>query len=229
MKRTIFFIAATLALLTPASHAQDINLGNYYQNLYFQTHAMMSHAGGARRVRRTAASPKWTLDPKSSSVIKRMVGTASAADRAAARTALEKILASYPALMQAASKEIGVTLRVNDTRDAATLAGVLAFQELTGKDLTKAQFIAERNATNRSFSASSSNSAQLQESGETYALAIGLMGSLKAYAQDPKNPNPDLTRQQLRGLVENTFRVAYQSADYTKFAATDKGIVKVGN
>lgn len=133
----------------------------------------------------------------------------------------------YPALVRAASQGEGVPLHATSTPDTATLAGALSFEALTGRDLTRAQLTAERNLTRQLFSAGNISSAQMQSSGETYALAVCLMAVLKDYEKSPQNKNPDRTRQQLHQLALNTFRTGYQSADYTKFAATSKGIVKV--
>ncbi|MBC8103918.1 MAG: hypothetical protein H7Z41_15195 [Cytophagales bacterium] len=54
-----------------------------------------------------------------------------------------------------------------------------------------------------------------------------MIASLRAYEQNPKNPNPDQTRRQVRGLMEDTFRIGYGSTEYIKFAPTSKGTVKV--
>ena len=234
--RIVALTITACALLTPAAHAQG-DLGAYYGNMYFQTHVAMNllreadgmRGGTRRRVRRVHAAPTWIIAPARSVVIKRMVEAAPAAARPQYRDLLARLLQNTPKIMQAASQGEGVTLHPSSSVDVATLAGVLAFQELTGKDLTNAQFAAEREATKRWHTTHYPTQDQVQQGAETYALAIGLMASLKQYAQDPKNPNPTLTRQQLHQLVLDTFKAGYGSTDYTKFAATSRGIVKAGS
>ncbi|MBC8103917.1 MAG: hypothetical protein H7Z41_15190 [Cytophagales bacterium] len=249
MKRIPLFAAVTafvcLALAMPvvpgasvltAAHAQNLDyngsLGNLYQNLYLSTHLGMGSARSGRssrrrRTPRVSAPAKWTLNPKRAAILRRVVAAVPAPDRVKTRAVLEKTLATYPAIARAASQGYGVPLRADDPRDAAALAGTLSFEELSGKDLTNAQFAANRALSRRLFASEYIDAANMQDSGETYALAIGLMALLKAYSLDPKNPDPDLTRRQLRGLAQDTFRVAYRNPDYTKFAPTSKGLVKV--
>ncbi len=240
MPRNILPLAAACAsLIVFAPKTQAQNLGAYYSNMYFQNHMAMNllrrYGGGGgggghtRRVRRMVhASPVYKISPARSAVIDRMAAAVPAANRSVARAELLQLRQAYPALMAAAGKSVGLPLRPNDIRDAATVAGVLAYQELTGKELTNAQFAAERKATFRWDASHSLTSSQVQESGEIYEMAICMMAGLKAYESNPKNNNPQLTRQQLHQLAQNTFQAGYKDADYTKFAPTSKGIVKVG-
>ncbi len=237
--RNMSVACAAFAALSCSAFAQNIDdpasMGRYYANLYLQTHwmaAMYSHTGRrvARRTaprRHTHAAPTWTLNPARSIVIQRMVASAPAERRAVYRSALPKIMALYPEFVRLGSKAEGVALRANDVRDTATIAGVAAYEELTGKDLSQAQFLAERKGTYHSFATNDTTPEQMQHDGETYALAVCMMGGLKAYEKNPQNKNPALTRQQLHDVALETFRTGYQDADYTKFAATERGIVKV--
>ena len=226
MNRLTLLITALIMLIAPAARAQ--NLGNIYQNLYTSTFAGGTRMPGSSSAPRRASAPaRWTLNPKSAAVIQRIVAKMPTDEQPVTRTVLEQTLASWPKIVQAASQGLGVTLSATDPRDAAALAGTLSYQELSGRVLTNAEFAAERTVTRRSFANKYMSAAAMQESGETYAMAIGLMGVLKAYADNPKNPNPDLTRQQLRDLAQNTFKVGYRDADYTKFAPTSNGIAKV--
>ncbi|MBC8139884.1 MAG: hypothetical protein H7Y38_00425 [Armatimonadetes bacterium] len=235
MKRIAIFAAAVIAFvgLAPRAHAQDINvngsLGNLYQNLYTSTHMFGGAGGGGttRPTRRKSAPARWRNSPKTSAEIKRIVAAVPAANRAATRTVLEQVLAGYPKIVRAASQQSGVSLSATDPRDAGALAGTLSYEILTGKELTNTQFAANRALSRRLFGNGYVSASNMQESGETYALAAGLMVSLQAWADNPKNPDPELTRQQLRGLAQDTFRIGYRDADYTKFAPTSSGLKKV--
>ncbi|MBC8139885.1 MAG: hypothetical protein H7Y38_00430 [Armatimonadetes bacterium] len=244
MKRIVIFIAvaAAFAGLAPASNAQmagdmDRNgsLGNYWSGLYADQAMRMDWLGSVRARRtggnatrkRVTAGPSWKLNPATSSVIRDMVATVPAADRPATRAALVKVMGLYPAIVRAAGQGVGTNLSVTDARDGATIAGVMAYEFLSGTEVTKAQFAAERKATNRAYASDGADRAWRQKGAEMYALASCMMVALKAYSDDPKNPNPELTRQQLRDLAQKTFRTGYGSDDYTKFAPTSKGIVKV--
>ncbi len=233
-------IAASLALVVFAPAAQPQGLGGYYANMYLQTHMAMnmlnrfgSGGGGGRRTRRVrrvvAASPVYVTSPSHSVVIARLVAAVPAANRSEARSHFVQLMKAYPALMSAAGKSVGFALRPNDLRDATTVGCVLAYQELTGKELTNTQFAAERKATYRSFAAHRLTRAQAQESGEIAEMAICLMADLKAYETSSQNKNPAETRQQMRQLALDTFRSGYHSVEYTKFAPTSRGIVKVSN
>ncbi len=240
MRKSVSALAALVVFgfAAPSVHAQDIDvdgsLGNYYQNLYVQTHiygALTRHGGRrtVRAVRHVHASPVWSLSPDRSAAVSRMVASAPPASRPASRAALSKVLGAYPAIVRLAGKSEGVMLHPADVRDTATLAGVMSYQCLIGHDLSRAQFLAERSATVRWFADHDLTPAQVQQTGDTYAMAICLMPVLKAYENNPQNKDPELTRRQLHQLALNTFRTGYQSADYTKFAATSRGIVKVSN
>ena len=234
-KSALALLAVAAFSVAPPARAQDINvdgsLGNYYQNLYLSTHwipivnrsiGRLTHSG-----RRVHAAPVWNISPSHAAVVNRMVAYVPPASRPACRAVLQKTLALYPGIVRVASRGEGVTLHPTSTTDAATLAGVLSYQYLIGRDLTQAQFLAERKSTERWFASHDLSSAQMQQSGETYAMAVCLMGALKAYEGNPQNKNPELTRRQLHQLVFNTFKTGYRSADYTKFAATNRGIVRV--
>ncbi|MBC8103919.1 MAG: hypothetical protein H7Z41_15200 [Cytophagales bacterium] len=169
------------APVLPAAHAQiagdmdvDGSLGDYWSGLY-RNQAMrqewmgMTRATATRRrtVRRVApAPPVWKLNPGTSPVIRRIVATAPPGDRPATRAALVKMLGMYPAILRVASKAVGTNLRLTDAHDTATVAGVMVFQELSGKQLTNAQFAAERAATRRSFAARPLTVTQMQEGSE---------------------------------------------------------------
>lgn len=245
MKRIAVFIAAVVVAFVGVpspSHAQmagDMDrggsLGNYWSGLYADQAMRMDWLGSVRARRATGSSmrkrvtagPAWKNNPATSSVIRDMVATAPVAERPATRAALIEVMKLYPAIVRAAGAGTGTRLSVADSRDGATIAGVMAYSFLTGKELTNAQFAAERKATNRSYASDGIDRAGRQRSAEMYALAASMMVALKAYADNPKNPNPELTREQLHDLAQKTFRTGYGDADYTKFAPTSKGIVKV--
>lgn len=237
MKRIAFFLTAALGLLASAGQAQnpDYNgsLGNLYSSLYTSTMGAGSAIVGlngkspAGAVRRVSAPAKWTNRPQSSAVAKQAVTKVAPDQQAAMRGLLTQLLTAYPALLKAVGASTGTALNPNDVRDVLTVAGTVAFQELTGTELTNAQFAAERTSSRQACAKAYYTAEQMQASGEKYAIATGLMGALSLYAENPKNPNPAQTRQQLHGLAEQTFRDLYAGGNYTEFAATDKGIVKV--
>ena len=233
MRVKLAALPAILAVFVsaPAAQAQDINvngsLGNLYQNLYLSTHMF---GGGGRRTHRVVrpahASPVWNAAPARSATLKRLIAALPAENRASGRAALTQALGTYPAIVRYAAKTEGIPLSPSDPRDAATLAGVLSYQCLVGHDITASQFRAEHAATRRTFASHETTAAEMQSTGEVYSAAICLMVMLKAYAGNPQNKDPDLTRRQLQQLALKTFQVGYKSADYAQFAATDHGIVK---
>ena len=238
MKRFACFLTAALSLLTSAGQAQNLDyngsLGNLYANLYTSTMGAGSAMTGlngkspAKAAPRVSAPARWTINPQSSATIKRVVASVAPDAQAGAQKLLGQLLTAYPQMSKAAGEGYGIALDPNDVRDVGSLAGALAYQELSGNVVTNAQFAAERAGTRRNFAKpNGATAASMQEYGEKYAIAIGMMAVLKGQAKDPKNPNSALAKQQLRSLAQQTFTAAYLDADYTKFAATDKGIVKV--
>lgn len=87
---------------------------------------------------------------------------APVSQRAQVRTSLIQLLQAMPAIMAEVSKQTGVAVR----------ASVLAYQELTGKALTNRQFAGKVRATRSNFKKPDVTQADVQNSGEKYAMCL---------------------------------------------------------
>lgn len=219
-RMTCWLLVAAATLTTTRSLAQG-NLGNFYQNMYLQTHMAMNFAdmAGASKARTRSAAPvtmNWTNRPSQSALIRQIVAGAPAAQQTQVRTTLVQLMNAMPTIMAEVSKQTGVGVKATNAADVCSVASVLAYQELSGKELTDRQFAGEVQATRANFRKPTVTQADVQESGEKYAMCIAWLMVLKA-ANQP---------QALRVFADQTFRLAYRG-DYTEFSSTpDRGMVR---
>lgn len=219
MNRNARCLALMIVPLVALRSVAQGDLGNYYQNMYLQTHLAidLAEAVGAPATKRAApVTMNWVNRPGESALIRQIVSGAPANQRAQVQTSLVQLMQAMPAVMAEVSKHTGVPLKATNAADVCAVASVLAYQVLVGKELTNRQFDGEVRATRDNFRKPEVAQADIQNSGERYAMCIIWMVVLKT-ANQP---------QALRSFAAQTFRLAYRG-DYTEFSSTeDRGMVR---
>lgn len=220
MNRHPFFLTLLILPLAASPGVAQGDLGNYYQNMYLQTHLAMDltkAAGASATTRRTApVTMNWANRPQESALIRQIVAGSPANQRAQVQTTLVQLMQAMPTIMAEVSKQTGVPLKATNAADVCAVASVLAYQELVGKQLTNRQFDGEVRATRDNYRKPGVTQADIQNSGEKYAMCIAWLVVLKA-ANQPKA---------LRDFAAQTFRLAYRG-NHTEFTSTeDRGMVR---
>lgn len=206
-----------LLLRTATVYAQG-NLGNYYQNLYFQTHMAanfekMARSGSSGRATTGQGTVRWNNNPAQSALLRQLVANAEPQHRTEVQATLTKLLQTVPVMVAEAKKQTGVAVEANNAADLVSLGGVLAYQELTGKELTDAQFANQVKNTRLNQIRRGQSAATAQALGEKFSIALAWMAVLKTVGQT----------QALRDYAAQVFRLAY-GGDYTQYHITDEGI-----
>lgn len=206
-----------LLLWVVSARAQG-NLGNYYQNLYLQTHlaadlGKMAGSGSGSRPTTGQGTLRWNTNPAQSALVRQLTASAQPQQRTEVRTTLTKLLQTVPVMVAEVKKQTGVAVAANNSADLMSICGVLAYQELTGKSLTDAQFANQVKNTRSNLIRRGLSAAAAQATGEKYSIALAWMAVLKAAGQP----------QALRTYAEQVFRLAY-GRDYTNYHITEEGI-----